>query len=274
MPHVNLNIPAFRHEFYAVAVKADGGGKALAGHFRHFPNGATLFFNSPFQVISWDISPNWQGYYIIFSQEFLAQSRILANVLSHFPFLKIDTAIPFEIPSDDLPAITAIYDAIYEEYHGDAVDKFHLIEAQIFLLLTMVKRIFDSRVDLSEAQKQFKTADLKLLSRYQTLIETSFQPDARHENLSNIHSTAFYAQKLSVHPNHLNAVVKSITGQTALNHIHHHILNLAKAYLAQSEMSAKEIAFLLRFETANAFSSFFKRKTGETALEYRKKSLQ
>lgn len=272
MKSVHKKMPPFRHEFFAIAIKADGDGEALSGEFTDFPEGTTIFFNTPFQVLSWNIFPNWKGYYIIFSQDFIAQSNTLRDILQLFPFLKIDTSIPFTIPRDHLPTILSIYENIWKENNGSERDKFLILEAQVFLLLSHIKRFFEQQVDSKTAEMSLKTADLKLLSRYQTLIQTSFYPDMKPETFANLHSTSYYAQKLSVHPNHLNAVVKSVSGITALNHIHRHILSLAKSYLAQTEWSVKQIAYSLHFESPNNFNSFFKRNTGLTPLNYREKT--
>lgn len=269
METVTPQMEPFRHEFFAIAIKAGGDGKAITGEFSDFPEGTTIFFNTPFQVISWDIKPNWNGYYVIFSQDFIARSKALNDILKLFPFLKIDQSIPFTIPQQQLPVILSIYEQIWQEYNSDAADKFQLIEAYIFLLLSQVKRFFEQQVDAKTAESSMKAADLKLLARYQQLIETSFYPDAQLETFSNLHSTSYFAQKLSVHPNHLNAVVKSVSGITALAHIHDHILSLAKSYLAQTDWSVKEIAYSLHFESPNNFSSFFKRRTQQTPLTYR-----
>lgn len=262
----------FRHEFYAIAIKADGGGKVSSGEFNDFPEGTTIFFNTPFQLLSWDIVPDWRGYYLMFSQDFIAQSKVLSDLLNLFPFLKIDTSIPFTIPKKELPGILAIYEQIWKEYRGEEDDKFQMIEARVFLLLSYVKRLFEKQVDQKVAEKSMRAADLKLLSRYQSQIQTSFYPDTVPEPASKLHSPAHYAEKLSVHPNHLNAVVKSVTGITALGHIHKHILSLSKTYLAQTELSVKEIAYTLHFESPNNFSSFFKRNTEKTPLEYRQQA--
>ena len=270
MESVKSQMPVFRHEFYAIAIKADGDGKAITGQFSDFPEGSSIFFNTPFQLISWDIVPNWKGYYIMFSQDFVAQSGVLSQLLSLFPFLKMEKSIPFEIPTDQLDKILAIYQNIWDEYNGSATDKFQIIEAQVYLLLSMVKRLFEQQTDPEEVHANLRAADLKLLSRYQTLIQTSFYPDTQHDTFANLHSTSYYAQKLSVHPNHLNATVKKITGQTALNHLHNHLLILSKSYLAQTDWSIKEIAYALYFDSPNNFSSFFKRNTNSTPLEYRK----
>ena len=272
MKTVHHQMPPFRHEFYAIAIKAGGDGKVITGQFAKFPEGSTIFFNTPFQVLSWDIAPNWSGYYLMFSQDFIAQSNVLSKILTHFPFLKIDNSIPFTIPQSDLEHILSIYERIWKEYHGSAEDMFKMIEAEVYLLLSRIKRLFEQQVDSEVAEKSMKTADLKLLSRYQTLIQTSFYPDAKLNGDANLHSTRFYAAKLNVHPNHLNAIVKSVSGATALSQIHNHILALAKSYLAQTDWSVKEIAFSLHFESPNNFNSFFKRKTELTPLAYRKRA--
>ena len=272
MKSVKRQMPAFRHEFYALAIKADGDGKVITGQFSDFPHGTSMFFNTPFQLLSWDILPNWKGYYIMFSQDFITQSKVLSLLLDLFPFLKMEKSIPFNIPKDRLGKISAIYENVWNEYNGNASDKFQIIEAQVYLLLAHIKRLFEEQVDQELAEESLKAANLKLLSRYQTLIQTSFYPDARLGTFSNLHSTSYYAQKLSVHPNHLNAVVKGITGITALNHIHNHLLALAKSYLAQTDKSVKEIAYALYFDSPNNFSSFFKKKAELTPIQYRESS--
>ncbi len=273
MKSVVPKMEPFRHEFYAIAIKADGDGKAITGHHTNFPEGATIFFNSPFQIISWDIAPNWEGYYIIFSQDFVANSSYFSDILKEFSFLKFDKSIPFKIDEGDLKNVLQIYENIHREYEGEAKDKFKIIESYVVLLLNFVKRYFTKQVDQQIAREELRTADLKLLTRYQTLIQTSFYPDAQLETFSNLHSTSYYAQKLNVHPNHLNAVVKTITGKTALHQIHHHILQLAKSQLVQTQKSVKEIAYELYFESPNNFSAFFKKQSGFTPGNYRKETI-
>lgn len=270
MGQVKEKMPPFRHEFYSIAIKSDGGGKAISGHHTDFPEGVTIFFNSPFQILSWDIVPNWSGYYIMISQDFMASSHHFDKLLDDYPFLKIDESIPFEINKNDLPEILNIFAQIKSEYLSDNEDKFNFIQSYVLLLLNQVKRLFTKQVDSKQANEKIRKADLKLLSRFQKLIKTSFYPDAKLETFANPHSPSYYAQVLNIHPNHLNAVVKSITGKTALNHIHNHILKLAKAELVQTELSVKEIAYNLHFDSPNNFSSFFKKNTEQTPLEYRK----
>lgn len=267
MPTVVSKMPAFKHEFYAIAIKLEGSGKAITGHHTTFPEGATVFFNIPFQLVSWEILPDWQGYYIMFSKEFITQSKHLQKILSEFPFLKIDNSIPFTVKPKEVSSLLQIYDSMYQESQILKQDSLSLIEAHLLVLLNYVKRFFNDQVSQKEAKEAFRKADIHLLSRFQSLIETNFHEAATNKKT---HSPTYYANQLAVHPNHLNATVKQITGHTAKLHINDHVLRLAKSKLLQTNFSIKEIAYSLNFDSPNNFSSFFKKMTNQTPNGFRK----
>lgn len=267
MPTVVHKMPAFRHAFYAIALKMNGDGKALSSHYSDFPDGSVVFFNSPFQILSWDIAPNWEGYYVLMTRDFIAQNHIFKDFLDTFPFLKIDKAIPFEVNEQETKELLNIYQKINEEYDSNKADKFDLISSYILLLLNYVKRYFNKETSKENAERIIRTADLKLVSRYQELIEMHFRESSEWDNL---HSPSFYADILNIHPNYLNALVKNNLGITALQYIHKHILHLAKSYLTQTKLSIKEIAYQLQFDSPNNFNNFFKKHTLNTPGKYRK----
>lgn len=264
------HMPSFRHEFYYIAIRTYGEGKVRSGHNTKLPEGVTIYFNTPFQIQSWDIDTSWTGYYIIFSQDFLSTSHYFDRFLDDFPFLKIDESVPFNIDKIDQPEILNIYNRIKQEFVSEREDKFDFISIYVIQLLTQIKRLYSQHVGDKMLKEQIRKADLQLLSRFQKLVKTSFYPEAELDASANIHSPSYYASILNVHPNHLNAVVKSITGHTTLYHIHNHIIIQAKAELTQTNFSVKEIAYRLRFDSPSHFGSFFKKYTGMTPLSYRK----
>lgn len=270
MPTVINQMPPFRHAFYAIAIKVGGKGKALTSHFQDFPEGSAIFFNSPFQIISWDIAPDWEGYYVMMTQEFLTQSGFFNDLLVQFPFLKIEKSIPFPIDEADAATILDIYQKIQQEYHEEHRDKFDFINAYVLLLLQHVKRYFGQQVSDESASRQLRNADLTILSRYQKLIETKLRLEGSSDETGNLHSPSFYADLLNIHPNYLNSVVKANLGKTALQLIHHHLLHLAKSYLVQTDLSIKEIAYQLQFDSPNNFNNFFKKHTQQTPGRFRK----
>lgn len=268
MPTVIQAMEPFRHEFYAIAIKLDGGGAAYVGAHKNFPQGSTIFFNTPFQVISWDIAPDWEGYYVMFTQEFISQAKGLADLLEDFPFLRIDRALPFTIDHNDIEFIHVLFDKIYAEYHSEHDDKFNFIEVYVLLLLNYIRRYFSEQLDSAVATSEIRKADLKLLTRFQALIEMSFN-QTHHDPNANLHSVSHYAAQLGIHPNHLNAVVKEISGQTAQQIIQHHVVQLAKTYLVQTDMAISEVSDTLGFDSPNYFSRFFKKNTTFSPSAYR-----
>jgi hypothetical protein len=197
MPLVVKRTPPFRHEFFAIAIKVDGEGKAVSGFHKDFPKGPVIFFNTPYQILSWDIEPNWKGYYFMFTQDFIAQAGHFHRLLEKFPFLRMDQSIPLEIDPSGVKEIMQVYHHIYNEYYGLKPDKFQLIEVHVLLILNLVKRYFSKHIHRASS-KQRKTADLHLITRYQTLIQTSFFHGTTAESTANIHSTSYYAEKLNV----------------------------------------------------------------------------
>lgn len=158
------------------------------------------------------------------------------------------------------------FENIFEEYHSSNKDKFDFIQSYTSLLLLLTKRYFNERDISEQASHLNRTADIGLLSRFQTMVETWI---ADEDAGAEIRQTSFYANKLNVHTNHLNAVVKRITGQTASTIIQNGIIVSAKSLLRQTHLSVKEVAFKLHFTEPAHFNSFFKKLTGFTPKQFR-----
>jgi len=263
---INLQQSAFRHEFYAIALKNSGDNKEVNGKFLD----SNLFFNSPYQIITWDIKPDWEGWYIIFDKEFLGLNPQWQNFIIDFPFFRLDKVAPMDIEKNDSDFANSIFQKIFEEYHSDKKDKFLFIQSYTQLLLLVTKRYFDNSTSNKIYNEDNRTADILLVSRFQSLVETLM---TNEEANSEIRYPSFYADKLNVHPNHLNAVVKRITGKTASTIIQNQLLILAKSFLKQTDLSVKEIAFKLHFTEPTHFNSFFKKNTSLTPQQYREKHM-
>lgn len=162
------------------------------------------------------------------------------------------------------------FEKIFEEYHSGNKDKFQFIQAYSQLLLNVAKRFFEKLNVQGSITENNRTADILLVSRFQTLVETLSSKEELHEE---VRQPSFYAKKLNIHPNHLNAVVKRITGKTASQIIQHFHISFAKSLLNQTSLSIKEIAFRLHFSKPTHFNSFFKKLTGFTPQQYRENNI-
>jgi hypothetical protein len=227
---VSLKQAPFRHEFYAIALKNSGDNTEVNGRFLE----SNLFFNSPYQIITWDIKPDWQGWYIIFDREFLGLNPSWQNFIIDFSFFRLDTVSPIDLPKENAELANNIFQQIFDEYHSVKTDKFLFIQCFTHLLLLITKRYFDNAAMNRNDNQDNRTADILLVSRFQSLVETLMtNEDANPE----IRYPSFYADKLTVHPNHLNAVVKRITGKTATKIIQNQLISSAKSLLKQTDLS-------------------------------------
>ncbi len=268
MPTVVPQMMPFRHEFYAIAIKKEGSGHARTGIHKTDGEGYVLFFNSPYQITSWDILPDWEGYYVMFTQEFVSKHKVFQDLLMAFPFLRMDNSIPFKVEQEDMDNILRIFTSIYQEHHSDFQDRSQIIQAYTFVLLNYVKRYYNAG-QFDTATQDNRNQDLQLVSRFQTLIEIHLSKEEGFDPAFNPHSTGYYADLLNLHPNYLNTIIKRTTGQTALKLLHRKLFEYSQAYLLQTHLSIKEVAYALHFREAAHFTNFFKKYARLTPQQFR-----
>ncbi|WKN43912.1 helix-turn-helix domain-containing protein [Tunicatimonas pelagia] len=270
MQTVNQQMPKFKHEFYVIAVKINGGGFASTGNYSTKDLKATVFFNSPYQILSWDIVPDWKGYYIIFSDGFFRRTRTSKRITEAYPYLLIDNTIPMKVSAQEAKFYAKLFSDMYFEFQLNESDSKDIIANYLEILLRKVGRLYkQTATDFPITQNERKR-DLEVVSRFKTLLDVSFQPNKEYNEELYPHQVQFYAIKLNLHPNHFNAIVKRITEKSASGHIYSHILSLAKSRLKNTNESIKEIAFGLYYNYPNHFASFFKGQTKMTPSQYRK----
>ena len=70
-------------------------------------------------------------------------------------------------------------------------------------------------------------------------------------------------------PRYLSDLLRKETGKSTQEHIHYHIVEMAKIELLNSSKSTSEIAYDLGFEYPQYFSKPFKKNTSFSPREYR-----
>jgi AraC family transcriptional regulator, transcriptional activator of pobA len=82
-------------------------------------------------------------------------------------------------------------------------------------------------------------------------------------------AVSFYADQMNISPKYLSEVVKSQTGKSPKVWIMEFVLNEAKSLLTQTDMSIKEIGFILGFNSTSHFIKQFKQAESLTPAQYR-----
>jgi len=88
------------------------------------------------------------------------------------------------------------------------------------------------------------------------------------------HNVKFYAGALFITSAHLNRIVKEVTGKTAKKIITEALIADALIMLKESKLTIAEIAEELEFDSISSFSTYFKKSTSLSPLEYRSNAVK
>jgi AraC family transcriptional activator of pobA len=252
------SVGPLRSAFYRISVTVSGELDMQIGleHYRHRPR--TLAFTFPEQIFfKNNISADASGYYILFQEGFLDELLPAARLPEEFPFLSRTSPPLFQVSEEELAAIVALCLKMDEEIRQDRPGRVRALQLYLYLVLLEAKRSY-LRQELDKPVSV--AAGPALAGRFQKLVGTHFLTTR---------TVAGYAALLAVSPNHLNKVVKEVTGKTASESISEMLVQEAKSLLRYTDNSVAEIAYTLEFSDPASFNRFFKAGTGETPLAWR-----
>jgi AraC-like DNA-binding protein len=151
--------------------------------------------------------------------------------------------------------VETIFEYILAENATGQPGKDEMIAIKILELLILSDRFFTDAEALGQENIYHPT-----IEKFHELIE---------DNFTKARSVQFYADKMNVHPGHLNFLMKTHSGLNAKKAIDNRILLEAKYLLKNSSASIKEIADRLGFSDVNYFSSFFRKLNQVSPRQYR-----
>lgn len=137
-----------------------------------------------------------------------------------------------------------------------------LIVSNIELLLNYCSRYYGRQFITRKNSNSTTVLQVeKLLSHY-------FKSEQRKE--TGLPTVKYLADKVHLSASYLSDLLKKETGMNAQDHIHYYLIEEAKNMLLNRDFTINEVAYTLGFEYPQYFSKLFKKKTGQTPLEYRK----
>jgi AraC family transcriptional regulator, transcriptional activator of pobA len=172
-------------------------------------------------------------------------------------------------------------DLDFSDWLINPVIKFERTEAEhLILLLKRMQKLNESQTNESIIKLYLATflAEMKQSIHFST--RSNFPAHERitlrfkkllNYNISQHHSVSYYAAELNVSPNHLNKSVRLTLNKSASALIDETIILEAKVLMQKSNMSVSDVALETGFDDMSYFGRFFKKHTGFTPLEYRKK---
>lgn len=263
MQFVRRVLQPVKHELYSISIFVKGNGNRIK--LNQTPAKQVLI-RSPFRVIEWNFSDSdhISGVVVIFSNEFVKSNILWKNLLLDFPFFRHSAFFNEDLEQTLIDELYGYFTKIHECYYSDISEKFELIKSWLQIILLMLKQEYSKRINTDASIAN--TADNKLLSNFEDLlIQTLAKPDTN----TDFKHASFYASRLFVHVNHLNSVVKAVTGKTTSEIIQEHLIREACAAMRQSDVPVKSISEMFNFSAPTHFIAFFKKHTGLTPKMYR-----
>ncbi|MDJ1471893.1 helix-turn-helix domain-containing protein [Xanthocytophaga flava] len=257
----------FLFNFYSVSLKRDVQAKIKYGQqYFDFDKGVMSFI-APKQIQSVEVmdlalesQQSGKGYALLFHPDFL-YGHPLATTIKQYGFFSYTVNEALHLSEKEETDVVDIFQRMEREcQHIDRHTQDILI-AQLDLLLKYSNRFYE---------RQFlvrKSVNNHLLTRMETLLQDYFDSE---ETLKNGLPTVDYlAGELNVSPHYLSDMLRTLTGQSAQQHIHEKLIEKAKQYLATSNLTVAEIAYELGFGHPQSFNKLFKKKTNMSPLEFR-----
>lgn len=158
-------------------------------------------------------------------------------------------------------------------------------------LLNIIQNMFSLLIDVVKKQKEARQVICSLvaaiINQYDTLFTDSeyslgkqYTNERRifdrfiylvNNNCKEHHQLSFYADKMAISGRYLGTAVRVASGSTAKEWIDSALITQAKLMLRHSDLQVSSISDRLYFPNYSFFNKYFKRLTGMTPLEYRRK---
>ena len=222
-----------------------------------------LLFATPKVPYHWlPLDDNQAGSFCVFTDEFLVKNKS-GVVLDELPIFKSGGYPVFEITDEEADEIAVVFRKMNEEIASDYEFKYDLIRNYVLELIH-----YGQKLQPATALHSNQNASARIISLFIELLERQFPIESPNQRLS-LRTAKEYAERLAIHVNHLNKVLKENTGKTTTEIITSRMLQEAKILLKQTDWNVSEIAYSLGFEEVAHFSNFFKKQTSVAPLTFR-----
>jgi len=252
-----------RRDFYKVVLVV-GTGILYYADKKFVIDRPALFFTNPLVPYSWQpVSDQQDGWLCLFTEKFI-QTDNLSTAEDAYPVLHANADPVFYLNDEAFEEISCLFEKMLHEMSSDYIYKYSMIRSYLQLLIHRAQKLHP-KVGLSNQQT---SAVYRTTFQFLELLEQQFPVSSPDVPLS-IRTVRDFADKLSIHANHLNHSVKEVTSKTSSQIISGRIMREAEALLINTDWDVSEIAYALGFEYPSHFSNFFRKNGKFSPKEFR-----
>jgi len=255
-------MPYNRRSFYKISLIKGKNKAEYADKVINIEKQALLFASPkvPYHYVPQD--DQQEGFFCVFTEEFLTRN-MSGVVLDELPIFKPGGYPVFQLSAADNKELTALFEKMYKELSGDYAYKYDLLRNYVLEVIHYGQKL-QPVTPLHPAH----TAGTRVTSLFIELLERQFPIESPRQQLQ-LRTAKDYAERLAVHVNHLNKVLKETTGKTTTALISGRVIQEAKILLKQTDWNISEISDSLGFEEVAHFSNFFRKQTSFAPVAFR-----
>ncbi|WP_221391458.1 AraC family transcriptional regulator [Dyadobacter sp. NIV53] len=223
---------------------------------------ALVFANSLIPYSLETQSADQRSYMCVFTDDFLKTNDRSGSMLKNSLFGNAGLPV-FSLNTLQAGFIRPFFQKMLAEQAGDYIYKDELMRNYLSLIVHEVLKM-----QPIERFSKPQNAANRITGLFLNLLEKQFPIE--NPNTPLVLRTAHdYATGLAVHINHLNRVVKEVTGRPTTNHISERVIIEAKTLLKQTDWNITDVAYSLGFDSPTYFNNFFKKMTGTVPKAFR-----
>ena len=255
-------MPYDRRSYYKISLISGRNIAEYADKVIEIEKNALLFATPkvPYHWLPQDFDQS--GYFCVFTDEFLVPTKS-GMIIDDLPIFQPGSYPVFQISEEEAAEIDAIFRKMEKELSSDYAYKYDLLRNYLIELIH-----YGQKLQPATQLHPTHNASARVSSLFAELLERQFPIESPRQQLK-LRTANDYAQRLSVHVNHLNKILKENTGKTTTAIISSRVIQEAKILLKQTDWNISEIAYSLGFEEVAHFSNFFKKQTSLRPVAFR-----
>ena len=250
--------------FYIVFLKDVKCGDLVYGRNTYDYQEGTLVFMAPGQVAGVNSNGEYyqpKGHVLAFHAD-LIHGTSLGRHIQDYNFFEYQSNEALHLSEKEKTIVLDCFSKIdYELERGVDKHSKKLIVSNIELFLDYCIRFYD---------RQFITRDhvsAGVIEKFETMLTNYFFSDK--PQTTGLPSVAYCADELNLSPNYFGDLVKKEAGKTAQEYIQFKLIDMAKEKIFDGDKTVNQIAYELGFKYPQHFTRLFKKRVGQTPLEYR-----
>ena len=255
-------MPYNRRAYYKISLITGSYKLEYADKVMALENNTLLFATPKIPYHYIPQNEDQSGYFCIFTDEFLVRNKS-GIIVDELPIFKPGGYPVFSIPDAAMEELGAIFGKMHKELSSDYAYKYDLLRNYVLELIH-----YGQKLQPVTTLYPSHNAAARIVSLFIELLERQFPIESPQQKLM-LRTAKDYADRLAVHTNHLNKVLKESTGKTTTQLIGSRVVQEAKILLKQTDWNISEIAECLGFEEVAHFSNFFKKQTAYAPLSFR-----